>query len=100
MMEAANNNPRELPKIMYTLPSAHVRFGSFELELTAGELRSTETPDPNNPDPDNKVLLARPVGANRRRRTDRRRVSREAPWTLKNKVIKLADYCTSVGRVK
>src|SRR6266851_5327747 len=33
---------------MYTLPSGRVRFGTFELDLTTGELRSTETPDPNN----------------------------------------------------
>src|SRR6266852_6519357 len=37
---------------MHTLPSARVRFGAFELDLSTGELRSTETPDPNS-----KVLL-------------------------------------------
>ncbi len=41
---------------MYTLPSGRVRFGTFELDLTTGELRSTETPDPNN-----KVLLREQV---------------------------------------
>jgi eukaryotic-like serine/threonine-protein kinase len=33
---------------MHTLPSGHVLFGAFELDLTTGELRSTETPGPNN----------------------------------------------------
>src|SRR3984893_4970581 len=33
---------------MYTLPSERVRFGAFELDLTTGELRSTETPDSNH----------------------------------------------------
>ncbi|MGD0988609.1 MAG: winged helix-turn-helix domain-containing protein [Candidatus Sulfotelmatobacter sp.] len=33
---------------MYTLPSTRVRFGAFELDLSTGELRSTETPNPNN----------------------------------------------------
>src|SRR3984957_8804152 len=46
---------------MYTLPSRRVRFGAFELDLTTGELRSVETPDPNNPGPDNKVLLREQV---------------------------------------
>ena len=41
---------------MHTLPSAHVRFGAFELDLSTGELRSTETADPNN-----KVLLREQV---------------------------------------
>lgn len=41
---------------MYTLPSARVRFGAFELDVTTGELRSTETPDPND-----KVLLREQV---------------------------------------
>lgn len=36
-------------------------FGAFELDLATGELRSTETPDPNNPDPNNKVLLREQV---------------------------------------
>jgi hypothetical protein len=40
---------------MYTLSSGRVRFGAFELDLSTGELRSTETPDPN------KVLLREQV---------------------------------------
>src|ERR1700757_1680796 len=45
---------RALP--MHTLPSARVRFGAFELDLSTGELRSTEAPDPND-----KVLLREQV---------------------------------------
>ncbi|HWC16316.1 MAG TPA: winged helix-turn-helix domain-containing protein, partial [Terriglobales bacterium] len=41
---------------MHTLPSARVRFGTFDLDLTTGELRSSETPEPNN-----KVLLREQV---------------------------------------
>src|SRR6202789_3876561 len=41
---------------MYTLPSGRVRFGAFELDLSTGELRSIEAPDPNN-----KVLLREQV---------------------------------------
>src|SRR5271170_2272472 len=41
---------------MHTLPSGRVLFGAFELDLTTGELRSTETPDPNH-----KVLLREQV---------------------------------------
>ena len=41
---------------MHTLPSARVRFGAFELDLSTGELRSIEAPDPNN-----KVLLREQV---------------------------------------
>src|SRR5713226_4585683 len=41
---------------MYTLPSERVLFGAFELDLTTGELRSTETPDPSH-----KVLLREQV---------------------------------------
>ena len=41
---------------MYTLPPGRVLFGTFELDLTTGELRSTETPDPND-----KVLLREQV---------------------------------------
>src|SRR5882757_8168284 len=41
---------------MQTLPSGRVRFGAFELDLTTGELRSTESPDPNH-----KVLLREQV---------------------------------------
>jgi DNA-binding response OmpR family regulator len=38
------------------LPSERVRFGAFEIELSTGELRPTETPDPNH-----KVLLREQV---------------------------------------
>jgi TolB-like protein/DNA-binding winged helix-turn-helix (wHTH) protein len=41
---------------MHPLPSEHVRFGAFELDLSTGELRSIEAPDPNN-----KVLLREQV---------------------------------------
>src|SRR5579859_494933 len=41
---------------MDTIPSGRVRFGSFELELSTGELRSIEPSDPNN-----KVLLREQV---------------------------------------
>jgi eukaryotic-like serine/threonine-protein kinase len=41
---------------MDTLSSGRVRFGAFELDLSTGELRSTETLDPNN-----KVLLREQV---------------------------------------
>ena len=41
---------------MYTLPSGRVRFGAFDLDLSTGELRSIEAPDPNN-----KVLLREQV---------------------------------------
>src|SRR5580692_2302141 len=37
---------------MHTLPTGHVRFGVFELDLSTGELRSTEPSDPHN-----KILL-------------------------------------------
>jgi TolB-like protein/DNA-binding winged helix-turn-helix (wHTH) protein/Tfp pilus assembly protein PilF len=33
---------------MYTLPSSRILFGAFELDLSTGELRSIEAPDPNN----------------------------------------------------
>jgi DNA-binding winged helix-turn-helix (wHTH) protein len=51
---------------MQTLPSGRVQFGAFELDLTTGELRSTETPDPNHLGPDNagpniKILLREQV---------------------------------------
>jgi TolB-like protein/DNA-binding winged helix-turn-helix (wHTH) protein/Tfp pilus assembly protein PilF len=51
---------------MQTLPSGRVQFGAFELDLTTGELRSTERPDPNhlgpdNAGPNNKVLLREQV---------------------------------------
>src|ERR1700728_4354267 len=41
---------------MHTLPSKRVRFGAFDLDLTTGELRSIEAPDPNN-----RVLLREQV---------------------------------------
>jgi len=41
---------------MPTIPSGRVRFGAFDLDLTTGELRSTETPDPNH-----KILLREQV---------------------------------------
>jgi DNA-binding winged helix-turn-helix (wHTH) protein len=41
---------------MHTFPSGRVRFGAFELDLSTGELRSIEAPDPNN-----KVLLREQV---------------------------------------
>ena len=41
---------------MHSLPLGRVLFGAFELDLTTGELRSTETPDPNH-----KVLLREQV---------------------------------------
>jgi serine/threonine protein kinase len=41
---------------MYTIPSGRVRFGAFELDLSTGELRSIEAPDPNN-----KILLREQV---------------------------------------
>src|SRR6266404_6382912 len=37
-------------------PSLRVRFGAFELDLSTGELRSIEAPDPNN-----KVILREQV---------------------------------------
>jgi DNA-binding winged helix-turn-helix (wHTH) protein len=33
---------------MSTLPSGRIQFGAFELDLSTGELRSIEAPDPNN----------------------------------------------------
>jgi hypothetical protein len=33
---------------MHTHPSRRVRFGAFELDLSTGELRSMEAPDPTN----------------------------------------------------
>ena len=53
---------------MDTPPSGRVRvrFGAFELDLSTGELRSIEAPDPDNPGsgnsgPNNKVLLREQV---------------------------------------
>ena len=42
---------------MHTIPLGHVRFGTFELDLSTGELRSIEAPDSSN----NKVLLREQV---------------------------------------
>jgi TolB-like protein/DNA-binding winged helix-turn-helix (wHTH) protein/cytochrome c-type biogenesis protein CcmH/NrfG len=42
--------------LMHTLSSRRVLFGAFELDLSTGELRSTEGPNPNN-----KVLLREQV---------------------------------------
>src|SRR6267154_2397411 len=41
---------------MHTIPSGRVLFGTFDLDLTTGELRSIEAPDPNN-----RVLLREQV---------------------------------------
>jgi TolB-like protein/DNA-binding winged helix-turn-helix (wHTH) protein len=41
---------------MYTLSSGRILFGAFELDLSTGELRSIEAPDPNN-----KVILREQV---------------------------------------
>src|SRR6202790_5402838 len=41
---------------MHTLSSGRVRCGAFELDLSTGELRSIEAPDPNN-----RVLLREQV---------------------------------------
>jgi eukaryotic-like serine/threonine-protein kinase len=41
---------------MHTLSSRRVHFGAFELDLSTGELRSIEAPDPNN-----KVILREQV---------------------------------------
>src|SRR6266478_1870877 len=41
---------------LHTLPSGRVLFGAFELDLSTGELRSIEAPDPNN-----KVILREQV---------------------------------------
>jgi len=46
---------------MYTLPSGRIRFGAFELDLSTGELRSFEAPDPDNPGPNHRVLLREQV---------------------------------------
>ena len=46
---------------MYTHPPERVRFGAFELDLSTGELRSMEAPSPDNPVPNNKVLLREQV---------------------------------------
>src|SRR5690349_23888102 len=41
---------------MHTLSSSRVRFGAFDLDLSTGELRSIEAPDPKN-----KVILREQV---------------------------------------
>jgi TolB-like protein/DNA-binding winged helix-turn-helix (wHTH) protein len=46
---------------MSTLSSGRVRFGAFEIDLSTGELRSIETPDPDNPGSNNRVLLREQV---------------------------------------
>jgi serine/threonine protein kinase/Flp pilus assembly protein TadD len=46
---------------MYTLSSGRIQFGAFELDLSTGELRSIEAPDPNHPDLNNKVILREQV---------------------------------------
>ena len=51
---------------MHTIPSQRVRFGAFELDLSTGELRSTDPPDSDHPGLDkaghgNKVLLREQV---------------------------------------
>ena len=46
---------------MYTHPPERVRFGAFELDLSTGELRSIEGPHPDNPGPNNRVLLREQV---------------------------------------
>src|SRR5271154_1761003 len=46
---------------MKTRPSERVRFEAFELDLSTGELRSIEASNPENPGPNNKVLLREQV---------------------------------------
>jgi DNA-binding winged helix-turn-helix (wHTH) protein len=46
---------------MYTIPPGRVRFGAFELDLSTGELLSIDAPDPDNPGPNNRVLLREQV---------------------------------------
>ncbi|HVR22215.1 MAG TPA: hypothetical protein VMU26_02755 [Candidatus Polarisedimenticolia bacterium] len=46
---------------MHSLPPEHVRFGSFEFNLSTGELRSIQASNPNSPGPNNKVLLREQV---------------------------------------
>ena len=46
---------------MNTLSAVRVRFGAFEFDLSTGELRSSEAPDPDNPAPNNKILLRQQV---------------------------------------
>ena len=42
-------------------PSERVRVGSFEFDLSTGELRSLAATDPDNAGPNNKVLLREQV---------------------------------------
>ena len=46
---------------MHTIPSGRVRFGAFELDLSTGELRSIESLDLINPDPNNRFILREQV---------------------------------------
>ena len=46
---------------MHTLSSGRIRFGAFELDLSTGELRSIEAPDPDSPSPNSKVILREQV---------------------------------------
>jgi DNA-binding winged helix-turn-helix (wHTH) protein len=46
---------------MYSLPPERVRFGSFEFNLSTGELRSIHASNPNSPGPGHKVLLREQV---------------------------------------
>jgi DNA-binding winged helix-turn-helix (wHTH) protein len=46
VVETANNKPQEQPRIMDTISSGRILFGAFELDLSTGELRSIEAPDP------------------------------------------------------
>src|SRR3984885_3311113 len=46
---------------MKILSSERVRFGAFELDLSTGELRLVEPSDPENPGPNNKVVLREQV---------------------------------------
>jgi len=47
VVETSNNKPQEQPTIMDTVSSGRILFGAFELDLSTGELRSIEAPDPN-----------------------------------------------------
>jgi DNA-binding winged helix-turn-helix (wHTH) protein len=46
---------------MSTLRPERVRFGGFEFDLSTGELRSIEAPDPSSPDSNSKVVLREQV---------------------------------------
>src|ERR1700683_5160566 len=47
VVEPPNNKPQEQPTIMDTVSSGRILFGAFELDLSTGELRSIEAPDPS-----------------------------------------------------